>query len=353
MRFVKYCCLLLSVIMCICLFGCGSETPPTADELESNDSTVSTDFDPNAHAPKIEYKVNPLTGVEELLEEEVSLRPVAVAINNIDVAQKVQTGLGAADVVFETEVEGGITRLLALFKAPDKDIAKIGTVRSARVVFAELAASMNCVYIFHGMDENYCRPRLNQLGIPRIEISESNYAERRANGLAREHTLYTSGEKLKTALSNTGYGVGGVETPWLNFSAERETPSSAASTVSAVFNSGYTTRFIYNAETSKYSRANKNGILKDYVTGEEECFTNIFVLKTTMSHYANGIHRNIALNGGEGYYVTSGGYEPITWSKSGTNTPISFKNANGEELSVTAGNSYICIMSTSGKFIAE
>ena len=60
------------------------------------------------------YAVNPLTGLKNLPKEKANARPVAVMINNISVAQRVQTGLNAADIIYETEVEGGITRLMAV-----------------------------------------------------------------------------------------------------------------------------------------------------------------------------------------------------------------------------------------------
>ena len=78
-------------------------------------------------------------------------------INNISVAQSVQTGLSKADIVYETEVEGGITRLLAVFQ----DITaaeKIGTIRSARYPYVDLAMGHNAIYVHCGQDGTYCEP---------------------------------------------------------------------------------------------------------------------------------------------------------------------------------------------------
>lgn len=359
MRFSKAASLVLSAVFLFTLSAC-SDPAPTGDELDGTSSTVSTDFVPGGNVssepePVIEYFTNPLTGVKDLTAEQTSYRPAAVAINNISVAQKVQSGVGDADVIFETEVEGGITRLLALYKAPTNAISRIGSVRSARVVFAELASSMDAVYVFHGMDEEYCKPRLSELGIPRIEISSKNYGGRYSNGLSSEHTLYTSGGNLFNAFESKGYHKGGDTGTWLSFDEARAVPSGGtASTVSAKFNSSYTTQFFYNPEAGTYSRGAKGNRLKDYITGVEEEFTNVFVLETSMTYYPNNKHRKISLSGGNGYYATKGGYEPITWSMSGTSSPMSFKNASGETLSVTAGNSYICIINkSSGKFTAE
>ena len=347
MRIYKIACLFLSVFMVVSLCACAETRSPSGGELD-NGSTVSTDFVPNGTSKPeekpIEYFENPLTGVKDITEEETLLRPTAVIINNIGNAQKVQSGVGRADVVFETEVEGGITRLLALYQAPDENIAHIGSVRSARVVFAELTASMNAVLLYHGMDEVYCRPRLNELNVTRLEISQKAYGERIDNGESWEHRLYTSGSSAAAARDSIAKKNDAERNSWMNFDSERAAAEKIAKSVKVKFRGSQTTDFFYNEETGKYSRGRNGNILKDYFTGEEETFTNVFVLKTTSSLYEDGYHRNVKLSGGEGYYVTKGGYEAITWTKTGEKSAIEFKNSAGELLTVSAGNSYICIV---------
>jgi hypothetical protein len=138
--------------------------------------------------------VNPLTGLENLESEEIAYRrPVAVMINNISVAQKVQTGLTQADIVYETEVEGGITRLMAVFQDITK-VQQFGTVRSARYPYVDLAMGHNAIYVHHGQDNTYCAPHLKDTQA--FTIHENNAGARIKNGLATEHTLYGYGPKL-------------------------------------------------------------------------------------------------------------------------------------------------------------
>ena len=120
------------VALMVCFAGCGKK---------DTGSETSVDLPTQAEVknePKAEYYANPLTGVEELTKEKSQDKPVAIMVNNISVAQKVQTGLSKADIVYETEVEGGITRLLAVFQDISK-VEKIGTVRSARYAYIDLA----------------------------------------------------------------------------------------------------------------------------------------------------------------------------------------------------------------------
>ncbi|TWE27908.1 DUF3048 domain-containing protein [Prauserella muralis] len=61
---------------------------------------------------------------------------LAVKIDNVDLARP-QTGLASADVVYVEPVEGGLTRLVAVYSAPP---AVAGPVRSARETDVELLA---------------------------------------------------------------------------------------------------------------------------------------------------------------------------------------------------------------------
>ena len=57
-------------------------------------------------------------------------RIAAVMIDNYPFDARPQSGLHDAEIVYEVEAEGGITRYLALYISPPP--AKIGPVRSSR-----------------------------------------------------------------------------------------------------------------------------------------------------------------------------------------------------------------------------
>ena len=74
-------------------------------------------------------------------------RPFAVMIDNHSDAWP-QAGLNQAYMVYEIIVEGGETRLMALFKGVDLD--KIGPVRSARHYFIDYAMENDAIYVHFG-----------------------------------------------------------------------------------------------------------------------------------------------------------------------------------------------------------
>ncbi len=326
---------LLLVGLMVCFVGCkGKET----------ESKPESSSQPAASEPKVVYYKNSLTGVENLTKEQSEKRPVAVMINNLSTAQKVQTGLTKADIVYETEVEGGITRLMAVFKDIES-VEKFGTVRSARYVYIDLAMGHDAVYVHHGLDKTYAAPHLKDTQT--FSLDTNNAGFRIKNGLASEHTLYGYGDKLWQALSNKKFNMKQTSAADWQVFADEETKVTydiKAHTVNVPFSQGYKSVFKYDEKSGKYIRFYKTTERKDYLTGESEYFKNVFVLITSISDYSDGYHRKVNLTSGDGYYCVNGSYTPIKWSKGSASSSFVFTNVDGSPLTVNQGNSWVCIM---------
>lgn len=123
-------------------------------------------------------------------------RPMAVVIENHPDSRP-QSGLGDADIVYETLAEGGITRFLALFQTGR--VKNIGPVRSAREYFAELADEWRAVFAHVG-GSNETIAKLKD-GVYRY-VSDANeyYNEQFFERIAERpapHNVYTSIEQLE------------------------------------------------------------------------------------------------------------------------------------------------------------
>lgn len=325
--------LLLCMSLCL-LVACSKNTERLS--VDAGDEPNLSDVLP------VTYK-NPLTGISGMAGDKADDRPIAIMINNISTAQRVQAGLSKADIVYETEVEGGITRLLALYQ--DVTAAeKIGTIRSARYAYVDLAMGHNAIYLHHGQDDRYCGPHLKD--VDDINIAENNYAKRIKNGLSSEHTLYTEGEILWDGLKADKVNTErDSSASWVDFADEEEslTFSTAANTVTVPFSASYKTVMKYDAASGKYTRYFGSTERKDYFTGDSTTVKNVFVLLTSIGSYSDGYHKNIALTSGNGYYCVNGTYTPIKWSKGAARNGFTFTNPDGSKLSVNAGNSWVCI----------
>lgn len=325
---------LLSLAL-LCAAGCGGN---------DTNSQVDTPSMPEPEPEPIIY-VNPLTGIQNIEEEEVIYRrPVAIMINNISVAQKVQTGLTQADIVYETEVEGGITRLMAVFQDITK-VEQFGTVRSARYPYVDLAMGHNAIYVHHGQDNTYCKPHLKDTQA--FTIDSNNAGARIKNGLASEHTLYGYGPQLWDWFkTKTKFDLDlDRAVPWQTFASADEslTLEGVATNVSIPFSASYNSVFKYDEVNQKYVRYFKNTERLDYLTSAPEYFKNVFVLITDITNYPDGYHRKVALESGEGWYCVNGSYMPILWSKGAASDSFKFTDLEGNTLKVNQGNSWVCI----------
>ncbi len=339
-----FCSILIVCMLLLC--GCNGSDPTLniADGFTS-DTAISS-------KPEV-FEVNPLTGVEELKENQLNLRPVAVMINNMSGIEKVQTGVGDADIIYETEVEGGITRMMAVYKDISK-VGQIGCVRSARYTYVDLAAGHDALYVHCGLDAIYCKAHLNELNSDHIDFNTGlggRYGFRQSNGLAYEHTMYTSGEKILSAQSNMNRRTTTEKKGWISFSKyDKNAPVVAPTTAQKVyikFSGAASNSFTYNDKTGMYERTKNGQFLNDYKTGERVSVKNIFVLKTTMSYYSDNYHRKISLTGGDGYYIVNGKYEEIKWTKGSANESFKITKADGTSFTAVPGNSWVCIVNSS------
>ena len=162
-------------------------------------------FAPQTPAPAATpSEANPLNGVR-VPPEALKHRVVAVMIDNYPDARP-QSGLRDADVVYEVEAEGGITRYMALYLDTTPGI--IGPVRSARLYFVDLARPYNPYYAHAGENADVWAPLddLKHTGFADIEqilgVSEAFWRDDSRN---MPHNLYTSVAGIRAAGPRYGW----------------------------------------------------------------------------------------------------------------------------------------------------
>ena len=146
--------MLIIAVALLFLTGCAEEKGVAMEETPSVDATIALT------APTIELKdllhhENLLTGNNDLTDEAIGKRPVAVMVNNIPAALP-QYGISAADVIFELPVEGNQTRLMALY-ADYTQVPKVCAIRSCRYYYPAIAKGFDAYYVHWGMDETVRR----------------------------------------------------------------------------------------------------------------------------------------------------------------------------------------------------
>ena len=284
----------------------------------------------------------------QILDLESNTRPIAIMINNHKTAQPLQTGLNDAYLVYEIVVEGGITRLLAVFK--DAETSRIGTIRSSRHYFLDYAEENDAIYVHFGWSPQAKSDILN-LGINNINgmVNGSAFWRDTTLNVPTEHTVYTSIEGLEETIINKDYRKTTDKDNLLNYSVDEIDLSTMEGAIKAneveIIYSGYqTNNFVYDEVNKVYKKYSNGELRKDYITGE--IFTAKNIITYQVSNYSmdsKGRQEIDNIGSGKGYFISNGFAVPITWEKSSLSNQTIYKYLNGQEITVNDGNTYIQI----------
>ena len=160
--------LLCAFCLCFSLCACGPGN--NTDELQESETTAPTTVETTTAAPK-KTDYNRLTGLDNLSKAAKGKRPVAIMINNIRQSLP-QYGILNADLMFECLVEGGITRMMAVFADYTK-IPEVCSVRSCRYYFPYFAFGLDAVYICFGCNPTFGQRALDTTGIDYFDGSKN------------------------------------------------------------------------------------------------------------------------------------------------------------------------------------
>ncbi len=342
---------LSAVLLCLMFSACSDnnqDKKPTDSSL-ADDSIVTSDTASETEAPK-KIGVNFLTG-EATDESATKTRPVAVMVNNI-VTSLPQYGISSADIIYEMPVEGGITRMMAVYSDYTK-VPKVCSIRSCRYYYPLIALGMDAVYVHWGMDNTIAKNTLLSTGIDRLDggTKGSEYFGRDSSRLKNfdlEHTGYFDGPRLSDAMKKYNYRTkvsDKFNNTLFTFNDTAVAPAGVKCDNAVVkFSNGYYSTFTYNSSTRQYTKQHSGKPHMDAVTGKQLSFTNVFVLQTKVVKKSNSVLMDIELKGGTGKYISNGVCENITWSKANDSAPIVLKKADGTELSINQGKSYIAFI---------
>jgi hypothetical protein len=137
----------------------------------------------------------PLTGKEPKSDKLLHRPAVAVKVENNPLAYPL-SGLEKADLVFEEEVEGGLSRFMAIYDCSDSP--KVGPVRSARVVDPDIMRPITRILADAGSNAIVDKA-LAKANITVIDEDNAGSAMRRVarTGVSFEHTLYANTVALR------------------------------------------------------------------------------------------------------------------------------------------------------------
>jgi len=296
----------------------------------------------------------PFTGLEADDEEAILARPMSVKIENSPQSRP-QSGLNAADVVYETITEGGITRFNAIYQS--EIIDSVGPVRSARLSDVWIVPQFgNGLFLYSGCS-GPIRTALDNAGITNMSHGlMGNTIFNQDNPRFSPHNLYLNLSMVYDAAEERGYDIV-TEDPvvGLDFqSLTEENPSFAAVQTSAThvnvpFSPSYNMDWSWNAEDELWERST-NGIEQTDLDTEERITTNNLIVvwaQHTQTGYrdsAGSSTYDIALGGeGRASIFMDGTRIDGTWTATAS-TPPTFTDPRGDTILLVPGRTWISVL---------
>lgn len=302
-----------------------------------------------------EGKQNEVVKKLQIVDEDSKSRPYAVMINNNHAAWP-QCGIQDAYLVYEIIAEGGITRMMALYK--DQDTAKIGSIRSARHYFIDYVEENDAIFVhWGGSPQAYTRLKSGIDSMDGIALEGSVFFRDKTLKRDYEHTGFTSMENVKEYAESKGYTRDTKKDLLLNYSVDEIDVSTlegakSANEIDIKYSYYHTTSYEYDEENKVYKRSMSGKANVDLQTGKQYTAKNIIVYSVsnyTLNDGSNKGRQDLNnVGSGSGYYITDGYAVPITWEKTSHSGQTVYKYADGKEITVNDGNTFIQIYPKSG-----
>jgi len=346
-------------------------TTSEISEVEEETTMLGSllEIDPNAPRDQ-ECPIN--GGMLTFVEREAweKRRPLFVMIENSPDARP-QSGLGRADVVFETVAEGGVTRFGAVFYCDaQRDEVTIAPVRSARTYFVDWASGFNLPMYVHVGGANLPGPtdalgQIRQYGwnmqndLDQFSIGYPTFIRNNnrlpGKEIATEHTMETTTERLWAVAEERGWtSVDPEGNDWLegyvSWIFEKEpAPKGNISSISYDFWSGYNQYSVsweYDSQQSRFLRTMGGEKHVDLNDNERIAVANVIILKTTEKGPVNELKHMLyeTVGKGKALIFKHGDVIEANWSKLTRTSQISFTNANGLPVELARGPVWISVL---------
>jgi len=300
---------------------------------ENTPSTTATTTTTTTTLPQ--YPTAPLSGLPDSTGLSQKRPALTVKIENTPEALP-QWGIDQADVVYEEIVNGGITRLAAIFNSHAP--AKVGPVRSVRPTDTQIVWPLGGIFAFSG-GAPYAVDSIDTVpGLKLIDESSAGTAMFRDLGLYAPHNLFAIAPKL--------FAFGGTPVPpkplFTYRSKKQKAGGAAVVSVIVPFPSIYAVTWTWDVATMSWDRT-LFGKADVTGTGVRESPKNVVVMWV---NYVNGIgteasYANLQGSGTAAYFV-DGRETTGTWSRGPNKADVvQYKTLNGKAALMTPGQTWV------------
>lgn len=341
--------LLMGTLILSFAAGCGkknTEQPSVSVNAEVQGAIETVEEDPHQGEARSD-----LSG-KWISKKLAKQRPLAVMLGNSHAAVP-QYGISQADIVYEAPVEGGETRLMAIFQNYKK-LDKLMSIRSCRHYYIDWALEFDALYAHFGQAK-YAKDMLSRdyvNNLNGLEGAVEAVMYQRDSSRRAPHNAYTTGKGIVAGIEKKEYTTKHSDNYkghyQFNTDDEHEIQLSGGEEA-AVVKPGYLVNkpwFVYDSESGLYNRFEYGEKQVDGNTDKQLSVKNILLQVCDWSVIDNtyGYLDVDTTSGGEGMYITNGKAIPVTWSKESQTAPTRYFDKDGKEITLNQGKTWVCIV---------
>lgn len=350
----KYIIVTLIIVCCLIyipIFLLVANNNPNAED-EINTINSITQASNEVTEIEEEYIMNPLNGTEVEQSMVLSDRNVVAVIIENSLEARPQSGINEADVIYETLVEGGITRFMGVYWS--KDVEKIMPVRSSRKYFVELLGDYKDPVFMHigaaeGGSNTNAVLASNIYKVRDLQTISSYKRDQQCElTVAQEHCAYTNMEILQQeakakAWSSTVNTIEKYE--YLAKDTILEGGDSLEQ-IDILFTgavSDYSSSWKYNSVTNEYEKYDSFG--EPFVDANGKQVTTTTLILQGIESYPSGdnkgrIVQNV-IGSGRAQILQDGKIYNATWEKDSYYSRTKFFDQNDAEFKFRKGRMWI------------
>ena len=296
-------------------------------KLDPNEPVVAGAVVP----PPSRFNVLPLTG----LPGTVPNRPAAVVKIDNGTAAAPQTGLNAADIVIEEEVEGGVTRFAAVFHT---SASIVGPVRSGRTTDLALVSSLGSPLLLYS--------GANQIteGILRSQPAIQNRSHDSSSGYWRDRLRRPPSNLYTDTAPHWASAAGGPPPAQFHYRSPADAVPGALDTELTVSYGASAARWRWDG--SRWLRWQR-GLEHRLASGQQVSAANVVVIEATrvdtgMVDASGGpVPEFVFVGTGRATVFTDGRRIVGTWTRPTLNSVATLTHAPGEPIELTPGRTWV------------
>lgn len=380
MKQIKILSLLLAVILAFTACAHAEDTPdpvipdptPSFSATDAPPPSISGSASPEVPTeddsqPPEEGMVRSRLTNEWVYKDIADTRPIALIIPNESNAIP-HYNLSKASVLYEANVEGRMTRLMAICE-DWQTLDKIGNIRSLRTYYAYWAFEWDAFLVHLGgpffINDLIAKPDTHNIdGL----VASDSAAFFRTTDRSSPHNAYTDGADLAGVIRQKGYSLnyrGLTNNEHFRFASKKnpntlsQYDKNAKSAIYIDMSGCYPlTRcyFEYNEDDGLYYRSqhlsgSTDGPHIDAATGEQLTFKNVLIQYIKYEDLGEG-YLNFQCHDttSDGWFFTSGKGIHVTWEKDSDYGATKYYDDYGNEIVLNTGKTMICIVEEGDNF---